>query len=29
LLNEMESQGLIRRYAIGGGMAVMFYAEPV
>jgi len=29
LLNEMESEGLIRRYAIGGGMAVMFYAEPV
>ncbi len=29
MLNEMEAEGLIRRYAIGGGMAVMFYAEPV
>ncbi len=29
LLNEMETKGLIQRYAIGGGMAVMFYAEPV
>lgn len=29
LLNEMEAKGLIQRYAIGGGMAVMFYTEPV
>ncbi|MCX7969358.1 MAG: hypothetical protein N3B10_12865, partial [Armatimonadetes bacterium] len=29
LLNEMEEQGLILRYAIGGGMAVVFYAEPI
>lgn len=29
LLNEMEAQGLIQRYAIGGGMALMFYVEPI
>lgn len=29
LLNEMEAQGIIQRYAIGGGMAVMFYVEPI
>ncbi len=29
LLNEMETQGLILRYAIGGGMAVVFYAPPI
>jgi len=29
LLNEMETQGLILRYAIGGGMAVVFYAETI
>lgn len=29
LLNEMEAQGLIQRYAIGGGMAVMFYVQPI
>jgi len=29
LLNEMEAQGLILRYAIGGGMAVVFYAETI
>ena len=28
VLNEMKSDGLIEEYAIGGAMAVLFYAEP-
>ncbi|MCS7223465.1 MAG: hypothetical protein NZ959_02725 [Armatimonadetes bacterium] len=28
LLNEMEEKGLIARYAIGGGLAVLFYTQP-
>jgi len=29
VLNQLEQEGLIRRYAIGGAVAVLFYAEPV
>jgi len=29
VLNELERRGLIRRYAIGGGIATFFYTEPV
>ena len=29
VLNELEKRGLIERYAIGGGVAALFYAEPV
>jgi hypothetical protein len=29
VLNELEKKGLIERYAIGGGIAVLYYAEPV
>lgn len=28
MLNELEEKGLIDRYAIGGGIAALFYAEP-
>jgi hypothetical protein len=28
VLNELESNGIIEDYAIGGAMAVLFYAEP-
>jgi hypothetical protein len=28
VLNDMKSDGLIEDYAIGGAMAVLFYAEP-
>ena len=28
VINEMEEKGLIRRYAIGGGIAALFYCEP-
>jgi hypothetical protein len=28
-MNEMESAGVLRRYAIGGAMALLFYTEPV
>lgn len=28
ILNELESQGLLDRYAIGGAMAAAFYMEP-
>ena len=28
VLNELESDGIIEDYAIGGAMAVLFYAEP-
>lgn len=29
VLNELESKGLVQRYAIGGAMAAIFYIEPV
>jgi hypothetical protein len=29
VLNELEKSGLISRYAIGGAIAILFYAEPV
>ena len=29
ILNELETTGLVERYAIGGAMAAFFYAEPV
>jgi len=29
VLNKLEREGLIRRYAIGGGIAAIFYMEPV
>lgn len=29
ILNTLEREGLVTRYAIGGGIAVLFYAEPV
>ena len=29
ILNELESAGLVERYAIGGAMAAFFYAEAV
>jgi hypothetical protein len=29
ILNELEKNGIVERYAIGGGFAVLFYAEPV
>ena len=29
VLNTLEEEGIIRRYAIGGAMAATFYAEPV
>lgn len=29
VLNELETKGLIERYAIGGGIASLFYTEPV
>src|SRR6266404_7954671 len=28
MLNELEKQGVISRYAIGGAMAATFYTEP-
>lgn len=28
VLNDMKSEGIIRDYALGGAMAVLFYAEP-
>jgi hypothetical protein len=28
ILNEMKADGIIEDYAIGGAMAVLFYAEP-
>jgi hypothetical protein len=28
LMNEMEAQGVIERYSVGGGRAVLFYTEP-
>jgi hypothetical protein len=29
ILNALKSEGLFHEYAVGGGMAVLFYAEPV
>lgn len=29
VLNQLEHEGLLKRYAIGGAVAVLFYAEPV
>jgi hypothetical protein len=29
VLNALERDGMVRRYAIGGAMAATFYAEPV
>jgi hypothetical protein len=29
VLNELERRGLIERYAIGGGIAALFYMEPL
>ena len=28
LVNTLEHDGIVRRYAIGGAMAATFYAEP-
>lgn len=28
VLNNMEKDGIIKRYAIGGGLAVVYYTEP-
>lgn len=29
LLNEMRTEGVVADYALGGAMAVLFYAEPI
>jgi hypothetical protein len=29
VLNELEDAGVIERYAVGGAMAMLFWAEPV
>ena len=29
VLNELEKRGMIERYAIGGGIATLFYTEPI
>ncbi len=29
ILNHLKNEGLIKQYAIGGGIAVLYYAEPV
>ena len=29
VLNELEKEGILERYAIGGGIAALFYTEPV
>jgi hypothetical protein len=29
ILNQLESEGILKRYAIGGAMGAMFYIEPV
>jgi hypothetical protein len=29
VLNRMEREGVVERYAIGGGIAAMFYIEPI
>ena len=29
ILNKLVTKGLLKQYAIGGGIAVLFYAEPI
>jgi hypothetical protein len=29
VLDDLQKKGLIKRYVIGGGIAVLFYAEPI
>lgn len=29
VLNDLKHKGLIKQYAIGGGIAVLYYAEPI
>ena len=29
ILNELQEKKLLRKYAIGGGIATIFYVEPV
>lgn len=29
VFNDLEKKGLIKRYVIGGGIAVLFYTEPI
>jgi DNA-binding MarR family transcriptional regulator len=29
IINELEEKGLIKKYAIGGGIAAIFYIEPI
>jgi len=29
IINELEGKGLIKKYAIGGGIATIFYVEPI
>jgi len=29
VLNKLEKKGLLKRYVIGGGIAVLFYVEPI
>ncbi len=29
LINKMQKEGLFQKYAIGGGIATLFYIEPV
>ena len=29
VLNELCRKGIVEKYAIGGGMAVLFYMEPI
>ena len=29
IINEVEKKGLVRKYAIGGGIATIFYVEPI
>ena len=28
VLNELEAEGIVERYAVGGAMAMVFWAEP-
>ena len=29
VINELEEKGLVKKYAIGGGIATIFYVEPI
>ncbi len=29
IINELKKKGLIENYAIGGGIAAIFYIEPI